>query len=123
NGHFYVVDEGSRNGTLLNGKLVQRAELAAGDLIEIGQTRVFFESVDEERLGRRTMRLDETGSVDEENLLRLQRTARALNSELDPPKLFEMIVDHAIDIAKAERGFLLLRGSDGTFDFAASRNF
>jgi transcriptional regulator with GAF, ATPase, and Fis domain len=123
NGRWYVVDEGSRNGTLLNGKLVHKAPLAPGDLIEIGQTRIFFEEVDEERLGRKTMRLDETSAVGEENLLRLQRTARAINSELDPAKLFEMIVDHAIEIAKAERGFLLLRGAGGEFDFAASRNF
>jgi transcriptional regulator with GAF, ATPase, and Fis domain len=123
NGRWFVFDEGSRNGTLLNGKLVHKAPLSSGDLIEIGQTRIFFDEVDEERLGRRTMRLDETQNIDDENLLRLQRTARALNSELDPQKLFEMIVDHAIDIAKAERGFLLLRGADGAFDFAASRNF
>jgi len=124
NGRFVVVDEGSRNGTLLNGKLVQRAPLSPGDLIEIGETRIFFEQVDEEALGRQTMRLDTPeGRVDEQNLLRLQRTARALNSELDPTKLFDLIVDHAIDIVKAERGFLLLRDAAGAFDFAASRNF
>jgi transcriptional regulator with GAF, ATPase, and Fis domain len=125
NGRWFVVDEDSSNGTLLNGKLVRRALLSPGDLIEIGKTRIFFEEVDEEVVGHTTARLDEDGEerVDEANLLRLQRTARALNSELDPSKLFDMIVDHAIDIVKAERGFLLLRGADGSFDFAASRNF
>jgi transcriptional regulator with GAF, ATPase, and Fis domain len=124
NGKFVVVDEGSRNGTLLNGKLVQKAPLSPGDLIEIGRTRIFFEEVDEELLGRQTAQLDSPDTqMGDENLLRLQRTARALNSELDPTKLFDLIVDHAIDIAKAERGFLLLRGADGTFEFAASRNF
>jgi transcriptional regulator with GAF, ATPase, and Fis domain len=123
NGKFVVVDEGSRNGTLLNGKLVQRAPLSPGDLIEIGQTRIFFEEVDEELVGRQTTLLDAGLRTDDENLLRLQRTARALNSELDPAKLFDLIVDHAIDIVKAERGFLLLRAADGAFEFAASRNF
>ena len=128
-GRFVVVDEGSRNGTLLNGKLVDRAPLAKGDLIEIGQTRIFFEEVNEELLGLQTVQFAAPAAaaaaalVDEENLLRLQRTARALNSELDPAKLFDLIVDHAIDIAKAERGFLLLSGENGSFDFAASRNF
>src|SRR6185436_14870688 len=47
-GRWFVVDEGSRNGTLLNGKLIQRAPLSSGDLIEIGATRVFFDTIDEE---------------------------------------------------------------------------
>jgi transcriptional regulator with GAF, ATPase, and Fis domain len=122
-GRWLVVDEGSRNGTLLNGKLVQRAPLAPGDLIEIGATRIFFDQVDEDILGMKTAEIRIDDGAYAENLLRLQRTARALNSELDPGKLFDLIVDHAIDIVKAERGFLLLRGADGSFDFAASRNF
>ncbi len=35
---WQVVDAGSKNGTLLNGVAVQRATLADGDVLEIGQT-------------------------------------------------------------------------------------
>src|SRR6185295_7825332 len=66
NGRWIVVDEESRNGTLLNGKLVQRALLARGDLIEIGSTRVFFDEVDEELLGRATLTLDAAERVGDE---------------------------------------------------------
>ncbi len=122
-GRWFLVDEGSRNGTLLNGKLVERATLAPGDVIQIGATRIFFDEIDEERAGRITQSLTDESPEADHNLLRLQRTARALVSELDPSVLLDLVVDHAIDIAKAERGFLLLCGEGGKIEFAASRNF
>jgi pSer/pThr/pTyr-binding forkhead associated (FHA) protein len=34
---WFLRDEGSTNGTLLNGKNVQKASLASGDVIQIGR--------------------------------------------------------------------------------------
>ena len=42
NGEFSVVDIGSLNGTYLNRKPVQSAELANGDEIQIGKYRLVF---------------------------------------------------------------------------------
>ncbi len=124
-GRFDVVDDGSANGTLVNGQLVRRRRLEPGDVIQIGATRIFFDQIDEERLG--DDELDDTGDDEARrertDLLRLQRTARALNSELDRGRIFDLVLDHAIDIVRAERGFLLLRGPGGTLEFAGSRNF
>jgi transcriptional regulator with GAF, ATPase, and Fis domain len=124
-GAWWLRDDGSRNGTLLNGKLVERAKLAPGDLIEIGATKIWFDEVAEGADPSKTVSLpqaprDERGQQD---LLRLQRIARAMNAELDPARLLELILDHAIDIVRAERGFVLVRGDGGKVDFAASRNF
>ena len=41
-GAWSLEDHGSRNGTLLNGRPVQREQLADGDLIEIGHTFFIF---------------------------------------------------------------------------------
>ena len=41
-GNFELVDEGSLNGSYLNGQLVQSAKLAIGDEIQIGKFRVNF---------------------------------------------------------------------------------
>lgn len=42
-GHFYISDMGSTNGTYLNGKPVKRKErLFAGDVIGIGDTDIVF---------------------------------------------------------------------------------
>jgi pSer/pThr/pTyr-binding forkhead associated (FHA) protein len=39
---FTIMDRNSTNGTLLNDELVTSAQLAFGDLIEIGETRLKF---------------------------------------------------------------------------------
>lgn len=41
-GHFVVYDLESRNGTVVNGELVQRAVLHDGDLLELGTERMRF---------------------------------------------------------------------------------
>jgi pSer/pThr/pTyr-binding forkhead associated (FHA) protein len=41
-GGWLIEDTGSRNGTLLNGAPVERAELADGDIFEIGRTFFVF---------------------------------------------------------------------------------
>jgi transcriptional regulator with GAF, ATPase, and Fis domain len=43
-GRWVLEDAGSKNGTLHNGRLVERAELADGDLIEAGHTLFLFRS-------------------------------------------------------------------------------
>ncbi len=124
-GAYVLIDDGSANGTLVNGQLAQNRPLEAGDVIQIGATRIFFDRIDEGR----TQEIEHFDDGDDESgrgqtdLLRLQRTARALNSELDRSKLFDLILDHAIDIVRAERGFVLLRSDGGGLEFAASRNF
>ncbi|MHC4599472.1 MAG: FHA domain-containing protein, partial [Planctomycetota bacterium] len=45
---FELVDLGSSNGTLLNGKHTRRADLSPGDEIRIGNTRIVFQGDGEE---------------------------------------------------------------------------
>lgn len=46
---WFVVDLGSSNGTLLNGKLVKKQLVTLGDVITIGATEIHFERVIEEK--------------------------------------------------------------------------
>ena len=41
-GGYELEDLGSRNGTLLNGKRVDRQLLSPGDRIEIGKSKIYF---------------------------------------------------------------------------------
>ncbi|MHC4473943.1 MAG: sigma 54-interacting transcriptional regulator [Planctomycetota bacterium] len=49
---FQIIDEGSQNGTCVNGSFVQRRGLKVGDLVEIGGVRIFFDKVDDRKLKR-----------------------------------------------------------------------
>jgi transcriptional regulator with GAF, ATPase, and Fis domain len=142
-----IVDEGSQNGTLVNGSLITARGLRSGDLIEIGNTRIVFEEGPPgappppppppnpaDLLGR-TMEIPRVEGPpadpqvkdlvrDRANLLRLQRVARAINSEIELGHLLEIIVDHAVELTDAERGFLILFREDGEeMEFHTSRNF
>jgi len=147
-GAWRIVDEGSQNGTLVNGSLITARPLRTGDVIEIGATRIVFEDANgkplpaspapservPDELGR-TMEIprgaveDPGDGVDDllrdrANLMRLQRVARAINSELEIEHLLEIIVDHAVELTDAERGFLILFAEDGEeMEFRCSRSF
>jgi len=41
---WFVEDQGSKNGTLVNGRSVRRAELTDGDLLELGDTFLLYRS-------------------------------------------------------------------------------
>jgi len=55
-------------------------------------------------------------------LYSLLEITRSINIPRDFSQLLELIVDAAIDLTKAERGFLMLFGKDGTLEFRVTRN-
>ncbi len=56
------------------------------------------------------------------NMRRLQQVNAALNSELDIKRLLDLIMDAAVEIAGAERGFLILVEEGADLQIAAARN-
>jgi Nif-specific regulatory protein len=125
-----VMDEGSQNGTFVNGVLVEKKVLKAGDRIDVGNVRVFFErqpaeapeddptwaGVDPDKFYQAPL------PSEKDRLERLQRIAAALNSELDLDRILDMIMDHVVELAQAERGFLVLL-LDGKVTVPVARNF
>ncbi len=131
-GTQYVVnDMGSQNGTLLNGNLVDRAPLKVGDVIGVGDAKIWFEKApppDSGPVGRDTIVLDIDGELtrakeSEDRLLRLQRVAKAVNSELHLDRLLAIIIDHVIELSGAERGFLVLGQAGAEPSVRVARNF
>jgi transcriptional regulator with GAF, ATPase, and Fis domain len=132
---YLIIDNDSANGTKLNGEAVTRAPLTPGDWLHFGKTRIGIGDV-ETRVDAQnaTSRLavlpaggqDTFVSVvtrERDNLLVLQRINRAINSERDVDALFALIVDSAVALSKAERGFLVVKGADGELQFNVARNF
>jgi transcriptional regulator with GAF, ATPase, and Fis domain len=120
-----LVDLGSQNGTRLNGHLVERAALKAGDVIGVGEARLWFDRAPapDSDPGRITMVPEAKAAPGQDRLARLQRVVRALNSELHQQKLLEIIVDHLVEVSGAERGFLVLAADEGRPEARVARNF
>ncbi|MCP4602139.1 MAG: GAF domain-containing protein [Proteobacteria bacterium] len=62
------------------------------------------------------------GQVSSENWEQLVRINKRLNSELRVGRLLELIMDTAIDITQAERGFLLIADPQGNLSIRCARN-
>ncbi len=136
----WIIDLESSNGTLLNGQRVKRGLIKPGDNLRVGKAVLQIEPEDLPKAGD-TQRID--GLTDEmvgsepvgvqtmtgeaqrerENLRVFARLTRELLRETDLNKLLRSIVDSAIALAGAERGFLLLDESiqaEGALDSRAN---
>jgi len=56
-------------------------------------------------------------------LLKLQETSKALNSEHKLNKLLALVIDNAIEITHAARGFIILFNREGKMEIPVARNF
>ena len=126
---FLLVDLGSQNGTRLNGHLIERAGLKAGDEIGVGSARLFFEEApppDDVNLSDTMRIVSPEGTAlqrRQDDLRRLQRVTMALNGELHLDPLLRIIIDHLVEISGAERGFLVLSQGEGRPQVRVARNF
>ncbi|MEA2604459.1 MAG: hypothetical protein QOF89_5451 [Acidobacteriota bacterium] len=107
-----VADLGSKNGTLVDGRPVERAApLAAESWISFGGLLARFEAAE--------------GPVEVFHEARLRRltTALEVRRELNPGlglgELLSRVVASMLALTGAERGFLLLAGEDGELEVAA----
>ncbi|MFQ5845465.1 MAG: FHA domain-containing protein, partial [Planctomycetota bacterium] len=129
-GSATVVDQASQNGTLVNGSHIDRRALRPGDCVQVGAVRIYYDHrPDRPEDGDSTwdgVEAAEPGEVpppsERDRLERLQRIAAALNSEMDLDRILNLIMDHAVEVSQAERGFLVLRRS-GEMTVPVARNF
>ncbi|MCA8966303.1 MAG: GAF domain-containing protein, partial [Planctomycetes bacterium] len=108
---FQLVDAGAQNPVKLRGRPVMRAELKPGEVFVVGGYEITLSlpatehaSVEETRPGEHAR----SGN----DLIAFLQIARALNEELDLTRLLTQIVDAAIQLCGAERGFLILASQD-----------
>lgn len=117
---FVLFDEGAQNPPKLRGIPVREAELRPGDRFAVGGCEIEL-VVPEDRPS-----LDDTHLVEDRqtasDLSEFIEVARALNEERDLSRLLARIVDAAIQLSGAERGFLIVgQGESSTVEVA--RNF
>ena len=134
---FFIHDIGSKRGTYVNDQRVEKCALTHQDRIRIGgddeQMIVFLAEATEE-----TSIIFDTGahpisltydrapeaSANEElqKLSRFLEVNQAFKHSLNPDDVLCLIVDAAIEMALAERGFLMLLNPKGELEFKVARD-
>ncbi len=128
NGNYFVHDLGSKHGTYVNGIRIERARLENGDRIQLGglqgQTLTFRQGdLLQTLLGTSVPRPEVGFSVSGfREIGMLLATIRALSSIPLLDDLLSLVVDTAIELTGAERGFIMLKEGDEDLKFRCARN-
>ncbi|HET9369637.1 MAG TPA: SpoIIE family protein phosphatase [Vicinamibacterales bacterium] len=117
-----VRDRESRYGTFVNGEAVTECELRTGDRIRLGRgggaDLVFHSSDDDRSLSGRST----TGARDDlRQITALLESFRALGSGRVLHDVLGLVLDAALEISGAERGFIMLAEHDGKLEFKLAR--
>jgi sigma-B regulation protein RsbU (phosphoserine phosphatase) len=120
NGEYAIEDLGSRHGVFINGERVERQRLRNSDRIEFGvpdsYQLVFAEDgVELKRLMEQLPLEHVAKSGAGANLGKLRavlEVARTLQGSFSTDDVLNSVVDAALTVTAAERGFLLLRSGD-----------
>ena len=120
-GRFLLRDRGSRYGTFVNGEQITERVLQHGDRIRLGRTDA-IELIFATDAAKTTGFLD--ASSDATNLRQMAAILnglRALGSGRVLDEVLGLVMDSALDVTKAERGFMMLANNEGELEFKIAR--
>ena len=125
---YLIRDLGSKLGTYVNGVRVDQVPLRNGDQVQFGSLQgmgltFHFGDLLQSLLGDS----DSSGDIgisfrDFKEIGKLFAVFRALNSTPVLDDLLALVVDTAIEITGAERGFLMLKEQNGELNFRCARS-
>ncbi|MBO0719184.1 MAG: SpoIIE family protein phosphatase [Blastocatellia bacterium] len=136
---YYLIDIGSKRGSFVNDQPVERIALQHQDRIRIGgdddqkiyfldysieNASAIFDSSPQLTLSPSTEERSRAASANEElqKLARFIEVNQAFKFSLTPDDVLCLIVDAAIEITQAGRGFLMLRNQNGDLEFKVARD-
>jgi phosphoserine phosphatase RsbU/P len=131
NGQFYVLDQGSKHGTFVNGERVQRKTLEQNDRVEFGIRDVAYVVFNPQHQTSNTARefLNQISgihisaeSTDLEKLTLFLEAARKLNTTGVLDEILVTLLDATLKLTRAERGYVFMKADDGSLRLAAGRN-
>ncbi len=121
-GDVFLVDLDSANGTWVDGERIDRHQLCPGEVVRIGSTQLRLEGGFHSKLAAAESTVVRQDAPGQAVLRTLLGMARALVSEDKIERMAPTVIDSAVAITKAERGFLFLIEKQRTV-FALGRNF
>jgi phosphoserine phosphatase RsbU/P len=131
NGQFFLVDEGSKHGTFVNGERVQRKPLERNDRLEFGSRDTTYVVFNPQHGTSNTARefLSQISGIhisdsttDLEKLTLFLEAARKLNTTGVLDEILVTLLDATLKLTRAERAYVFLRDDDGKLRLAAGRN-
>lgn len=111
-----LEDLGSKNGTSVNGRPAAGAELRHGDWLSFGGLMGRFEALSPMQ----------ARALYEQRLARLETSLalrRRLTADLEPLDLLLRLLEGAIQVVGAERGFVLVKDAGGTLQAEVAAGF
>ncbi len=131
NGEFFVVDQGSKHGTFVNGEKIERHKLQRNDRLEFGARDIAYLIFNPLHSTSNTARefLSQISGIqiapeasDLEKLTLFMEAARKLNTIGVLDEILMTLIDATLKLTRAERGYIFMRDSDGSLTLAAGRN-
>ena len=121
NNRYILRDRNSRYGTYVNGEQVTERTLVHGDRIRLGRSggaeMVFLLAENAPPTDRATT----TAVGDLRQIAALLEGLRALGSGRVLDDVLALVMDSAIEVSGAERGFIMLAGESGELEFKMAR--
>src|SRR6267378_2223982 len=130
-GDFFLLDQGSKHGTFVNGERIQRQKLERNDRLEFGardSAYVIFHPAQDTSNTAREFLSQISGiqisqeATDLEKLTLFLEAARKLNTVGVLDEILVTMLDVTLRLIRAERGYVFLKEEDGTLRLAAGRN-
>jgi phosphoserine phosphatase RsbU/P len=131
NGKFFVVDQGSKHGTYVNGERIERRQLERNDRLEFGARDTIYAVFHPQNITTNTARdfLSQISGMqissevtDLEKLTIFLEAARKLNTTGVLDEILLTLLDVTLKLTGSERGYVFLKAPDGKLRLAAGRN-
>jgi serine phosphatase RsbU (regulator of sigma subunit) len=129
---FFLVDQGSKHGTFVNGERIQRQKLERNDRLEFGARDSTYAIFNPAHGTSNTAReflsqisgihISQEGTTDLEKLTLFLEAARKLNTAGVLDEILMTMLEVTLRLTRAERGYVFLTDDDGKLRLAAGRN-
>jgi serine phosphatase RsbU (regulator of sigma subunit)/pSer/pThr/pTyr-binding forkhead associated (FHA) protein len=124
--HYVITDRGSRHGTFVNGMRADKTTLRTGDQIQLGATAVMllFQAEASQTTARSLIEKVTSAGVGSEleKLSLFLQAAQSLNGTRVLSDVLNTLVEYALRLTGAERGFVFLGDTPADFVLACGRS-